>query len=165
MSVAPPATATLPPGMTTARLPAPILNGVGALLLLALSAWLWTGAAGIEGADGSLEAPDGFPRLVSALLALSCLLLLIQSARGVLSRSAAVISIPRPAPVVMALVLVCLYPLLIEVAGYYVATAIWMVPFLLVAGMRNALGIFASVAGFLIFTKVLFQLVLGTPLP
>jgi hypothetical protein len=34
-----------------------------------------------------------------------------------------------------------------------------------VCGMHSVLGVFATTAGFLLFTKVLFQMVLGTPLP
>ena len=72
---------------------------------------------------------------------------------------------PRPLAVLAAILLICGYPALISAVGYYLATAIWMVPFLLLAGMRRPVGIVASVAGFLLFTKVLFQMVLGTPLP
>ena len=98
------------------------------------------------------------------LLAASSLLLVLQSARGA-TRRAAAIRIQRPFAVAGAVVLVAIYPVLIAYLGYYAATAIWMVPFLFLAGMRNPVGIVAGTAGFLLFTKVLFQMVLGTPLP
>jgi hypothetical protein len=152
-----------PPNGTS--LNGPLLNGIGAALLLALATWLWVGAADIDGGGGGMTAPDGFPRLVAVLLGASSLLLLVQSIRAARERGWAPIVVRRPRPVVAAIVLVAVYPLLIATLGYYVATAAWMVPFLLLAGMRHPAGIAASTLGFLLFTKVLFQTVLGTPLP
>lgn len=157
---------TAAPAMTrVAHLSAPLMNGLGAVLLLALSAWLWIGAADIESVGGSMLGPDSFPRLVAALLAGCCLLLLAQSVRAAIARSGASVAISRPFQVLAAIVLVCVYPPVIGVLGYYPATALWMPPFLLLAGMRHPVGVLASVCGFLLFTKVLFQMVLGTPLP
>lgn len=159
------ASAVVPGRTREAHISAPLMNAVGALLLLALSAWLWIGAADIEAVGGGVLGPDGFPRLVAMLLAACCLVLLVQSVRGAIARSGAIVAISRPFQVLAAVVLVCIYPLLIGALGYYPATALWMVPFLLLAGMRQPIGILASVAGFLLFTKVLFQMVLGIPLP
>ncbi len=144
---------------------APLLNGIGAALLLALATWLWVGAADIDGGGVGITGPDGFPRLVAALLGASSLLLLVQSVRAARVGGSMPIVVRRPRPVVAAIVLVAIYPLLIAYLGYYVATAVWMVPFLLLAGMRHPAGLAASTLGFLLFTKVLFQMVLGTPLP
>ena len=148
----------------TARIPAALANGAGAALLLALAAFMWLGAADIEGGGNGLVGPDGFPRLIAALLGAGSLALLLLSIRD-LRRGVAPIVITRPLAVAGAIVLVALYPVLITVLGFYAATVIWMVPFLLLAGMRSLIGIAASVAGFLLFTKVLFEMVLGTPLP
>lgn len=148
-----------------AAISAPLANGTGALLLIALAAWLWIGAADIDAVGGGGLGPDTFPRLVAALLALCCLVLLIQSVRGALSRSGGSIEVSRPVQVVAAIVLVCVYPPLIGALGYYLATVLWMPPFLFLAGMRKPIGILASVAGFLLFAKVMFQMALGIPLP
>ena len=155
----------VPPGTRVAHISAPVMNAVGAVLLLALSAWLWIGAADIEQVGGGVLGPDGFPRLVAALLAACCLVLLIQSVRGAITRSGQTVAISRPFQVLAAIGLVCAYPPLIGALGYYLATALWMVPFLMLAGMRRWIGILASVAGFLLFAKVLFQMALGIPLP
>lgn len=154
-----------PEGTRIAHISAPLLNAAGALLLLALSAWLWIGAADIESVGGGVLGPDGFPRLVAALLGLCCLVLLVQSIRMAVARSGASVAVSRPLQVLAGAVLVCLYPLLIGVLGYYAATALWMAPFLLLAGMRNPIALVASVGGFLLFTKVLFSMALGIPLP
>ena len=152
-------------GTRVAHVSAPLMNAVGALLLLALAGWLWIGAGDIESVGGDVLGPDAFPRLVAALLGGCCLVLLGQAASGAMSRSGTSIAISRPIQVLAAVVLVCVYPPMIGWLGYYPATAVWMVPFLLLAGMRKPVGIAASAAGFLVFTKVLFQMVLGIPLP
>ena len=75
------------------------------------------------------------------------------------------IEIRHPAAVLLAVVLVAAYPTLLAYLQYYLATALWLPPFLWLAGMRRSLGIVLTTAGFLLFTKVLFQMALGTPLP
>ena len=148
-----------------ALLPAALMNALGAALLLALAVWLWLGAADIETTgDGALGA-DSFPRLVAALLGAGCLALLAQSVRGMMAGAGGGIAVSRPLQVLAAAGLVCLYPALIGWLGYYLATPLWMAPFLVLAGMRSPLGIAASVAGFLLFTKVLFQMALAIPMP
>lgn len=159
---------TLPPelGVQGTALPGPLLNGIGGLLMTGLATWLWVGAADIDGAGDGPLGPDGFPRLVAALLGLTSLVLVAQSAwaaRGGLRQVA--IRVQRLPAVGAAILLVGAYPVLISYLGYYAATAVWMLPFLWVAGMRHPAGIVASAAGFLLFAKVLFQMVLGTPLP
>lgn len=154
-----------PGAATAAKISAPLMNVIGALLLLALSAWLWIDAANIESAGDATLGADTFPRMVAALMALCCLILLAQSLRAFLAQSSARISFTRPWQVLASVGLVCIYPVLIDWLGYYVATPIWMVPFLLLAGMRNPIAVAASTAGFLLFTKVLFQTVLAIPMP
>ena len=148
-------------------LPAPLLNGIGGVLMIALAAWLWVGAADIEGAGTGTLGPDGFPRLVAALLGLSSLVLVVRSVRAARSGQelTAMIRVPRLQAMAAAILLVAVYPVLIAYLGYFAATTVWMLPFLWVAGMRSPIGIVASAAGFLLFAKVLFQMVLGTPLP
>lgn len=151
--------------MNGTPLNAPLLNGIGAVLLLVLASWLWVGATDIDGGGGGMTAPDGFPRLIAILLGASSILLLVQSVRAARAGTWAPVVVRRAQPVVAAIMLVAIYPMLIAILGYYIATAAWMVSFLLLAGMRHPAGIAASTLGFLLFTKVVFQTVLGTPLP
>ncbi len=153
------------PAEVPARLPGPLMNAIGGLLLLALAVWLWIGASDIDGTGTGMMTPDGFPRLVAVLLGLSSLLLVLQSCRAALTGGMPAAVVPRHLPVVGAIVLIAVYPAMIVHLGFYLATAVWMAPFLLLAGMRSPVGIGASIVGFLLFTKVLFDMVLGTPMP
>jgi hypothetical protein len=146
-------------------IPAWLLNAAIAALLVAMAAWLWIGAEDIAD-TGGVVGPAGFPRAIAILLGGSALLVLFQAAHSArLADRHALVRVHRPVSVGLAIVLVVLYPLLISKVGYYIATAVWLAPFLVVCGMRSVLGVFATTAGFLLFTKVLFQMVLGTPLP
>jgi len=154
------------PGVATWNIPAPLLNGIGGLALLGMAGWLWIGASYIDGAGDGLMGPDGFPRAIAVLLAATSLMVVAQAVRSAVSVAlSAPIQIKRPVCVLLAIVLVAAYPLLVTHLHYYIGTAIWLVPFLWLSGMRKPVGIALTTAGFLLFTKVLFQTVLGTPLP
>lgn len=148
------------------RLSAPILDVVGGLLFLAVAIWLWIGAAAIDDTGQGLNGPSGFPRGVAILLGGSALLLVVQSFAALAGRSTArPVTVQRPGYVLAAILLVILYPFLLHGLGYYVATGLWLLPFFWVSGCRRPVLILACSAGFLVFTKVLFETVLGTPLP
>ena len=145
-----------------AAVPAVLLNGVVALLLLGVALWLWFGAAAIADSHG-LVGPSGFPRAVGVLLGGASIAVLVRSVLA--RRSAPAVHFGRPPQLVLAIGLVVAYPLLISFTGYYIATALWLPPLLRVSGLRGPVAIVAVTAGFLLFTRVLFQMVLGTPLP
>jgi len=154
------------PASSVWNIPAPLLNGIGGAALLGMAGWLWLGASDIDGAGNGLMGPDGFPRAVAILLAATSLMVVAQAVRSAVSGAQpAPIQIRRPVSVLLAIVLVTAYPVLVTQLHYYVGTAIWLVPFLWVSGMRKPTGIALTTGGFLLFTKVLFQMVLGTPLP
>ena len=61
--------------------------------------------------------------------------------------------------------LVIAYPLLITTFGYYVVTGPWLIVLLFAAGYRKLLPKIIYSIGFLIFTKLVFQMLIGIPLP
>jgi hypothetical protein len=62
-------------------------------------------------------------------------------------------------------VLVIVYPLLLSHLGFYLATGPWLLVLLFVTGNRKPLPMVLCAAGFLIFTKVIFDMLIGIPLP
>lgn len=153
------------PRSGTLRLRASLLDVAGGLLFLTMAVWLWLGAAHIDESSEGLIGPAGFPRGIAILLGGSALLMLLQGLNAVRSRQSAQVTVDRPLSVLAAMVLVIIYPILITELGYYVATGLWLLPFLWIAGCRKPITIVLSAGGFLVFTKVLFQMVLGIPLP
>lgn len=148
------------------RLPAFLLDaGIGAVML-AIALWFWFGSAAIQSQSRGLMSPIAFPRAISAMLVLCAVLLLARSlVPGRLAEASALVSVERPWFVLAAMGMTILYPLLMASLGYYLATALWLPPFFWIAGYRKPVGVALATAGFLVFTRVIFQHVLGTPMP
>ncbi len=159
--------AARPPRDGVLAIPSVVLEGAVGVFMLALAAWFWFESYSIETrTPSSLSGPVAFPRGVAAMLAV-CSALLVW--RAVVARlrtgQSRIIPVERPLPVLAAMGLVVLYPLLLEWLGYYVATGLWLPVLLWVSGYRRPLGLALVSLGFLAFTKVVFQQALGTPLP
>lgn len=158
-------TSTRVPGRVL-RVPARVLDASIGAVMLAIALWFWLEAAAIQSHSRSLMGPVAFPKAISALLALCALLMIGRSlAPSRLAAAAAAVSVERPWFVLAAMGMTIAYPLLIGALGYYLATALWLPPFLWISGYRQPFGMVFGTLGFLIFTRVIFQHVLGTPMP
>ena len=132
-----------------------------------LAAWLWHGAADIEFVSSNGVGPAFFPRAVAILLAAGSVLLVLQglAPRWFGIRAEKTIQVQRPGSVLAAIVIVIVYASLLRPLTYYPATALLLPCMLWAAGLRRPVAIAACTIGFLAFTKILFETVLGTPLP
>lgn len=136
------------------------------LLLLLFAVTLWIGADYIEGGNRQLMGPAGFPRGVALILGVSSFLMAIRGLLALRSGSHSdEIVIDQPVAVAVNMALIVAYPILITTFGYYAATGPWLVALLFASGNRKILPIIAYAVGFLIFTKLVFQVVIGVPLP
>ncbi len=147
------------------RVAAPLLDSVIAALMAAVALALWLGAASFERGTNLIDGPATFPRAISLLLGTTSLLLLARSLPRYLRGGSAAVVMRRPSAVFTAMGLVVVYPLLIEHLGYYPATAVWLPVLLWTAGYRKPLGVVLATLGFLVFSRVVFQQLLGTPMP
>lgn len=151
----------------TLAIPSVVLETAVGVFMLAVAAWFWFDSYSIDTrTPASLSGPVAFPRGIAAMLAICSVLFVWRTvvSRIRLGRSRD-IPLERPASVVLSMLLVVLYPLMLEWLGFYVATGVWLPLLLWVSGYRRPLGIALVSAGFLVFTKVVFQQALGTPLP
>jgi len=140
-----------------------VIFGV-ALSLLALAFWI--GADYVEGGSHGLMGSTGFPRGVSLLLGTTTLLMAIRGALQLRAGSnVELIAIDQPLAILANIVLVTAYPILISTFGYYVATGPWLVLLLFASGNRKPLAMIAYATGFLVFTKLIFEILIGVPLP
>jgi hypothetical protein len=138
---------------------------VGAALC-GVAAWFWIGAAEIEDEGGPGIGPTAFPKGIALVLAAATLLLIAQAAMRLVSGRLAPVSVTgRPLYVLAGIVLVLAFPALMQWLGYYPAMGLLIAALLGVAGYRKPIGIALYTAGFLIFTKVVFGMILKTPLP
>ncbi|MDF2997767.1 MAG: hypothetical protein K0R27_3404 [Xanthobacteraceae bacterium] len=137
-----------------------------ALALLAVAGLFWFFGAGIDdGNDYGIGAAD-FPRGLALLLAVAsgCLLAnaVVRLASGTGHHA---ICIGRPARVIAGMVAMIAFAPLMTRIGYYPAMAIFLAAMLWIADCRRPLHVVAYVAGFLIFSKVVFEMILSIPLP
>jgi hypothetical protein len=140
-----------------------VIFGV-ALSLLALAFWI--GADYVEGGSQGLMGSTGFPRGVSLLLGTTTLLMAIRGGFQLRSGSnVEFIAVDRPLAILANILLVIAYPILISTCGYYVATGPWLVLLLFASGNRKPLAMIAYATGFLVFTKLIFEMLIGVPLP
>jgi hypothetical protein len=155
------------PTASVVRVSANKLDVAGGTALFVLAAWLWHGAADIEVVSSSGVGPAFFPRTVAILLAGGSLLLVLQGLAPRLFgiRPDKTVQVQRPGSVLAAIAIVIAYASLLGRLTYYPATALLLPCLLWTAGLRRPLGIVACTIGFLVFTKILFETLLGTPLP
>jgi hypothetical protein len=138
---------------------------VGAALC-AVAAWFWIAAADIDDEGGPGIGPTAFPKGIALVLAAAALLLIVQAAMRLVSGRLGPESVTgRPLYVLAGIVLVVAFPALMQWLGYYPAMGLLIAALLGVAGYRKPLGIALYTAGFLVFTKVVFGMILKTPLP
>lgn len=148
-------------------IPSVVLDSAIGVSMLAVALWFWLGASSIQTRSPfSLVGPAAFPRAISVLLAVCSLLFVGRSVASRLRTGISTkVAIDRPVHVFAAMALVAAYPLLIDALGYYIATGLWLPVFLWVSGYKRPLGIVLVSIGFLVFTKIVFDKLLGTPLP
>lgn len=154
------------PGQQQIAFRAAVLDVIVGTILTLLALGLWIGADYIERSSAGLMGPAGFPRGIALILGATSLLTAI---RGVIDlrtgRDDERVTVDQPIPVLVTLLLVVAYPLLISSFGYYLATGPWLVALFFATGNRKPLPMLCYAAGFLIFTKLVFQMLIGIPLP
>lgn len=136
------------------------------VVLLAVAAWFWFEASGLEDySDTGVGAAD-FPRGLAALLALGVAAFLVGAVwRVATQRAGHMIVVERYVHVLIGMGLLIAFPVMMSRLGYYPAMAIWLTAFLWLADCRRPLTILICVAGLLLFTKVVFENILATSLP
>lgn len=148
------------------NVPAGVADALVALCMLAFAVALWLGAGAFAPGPWKAQNAGAFPRGISLLLGMCSLLLL---ARAVSARRGAgaqpSVAFRRPRAVAVAMALAIVYPPLIDGIGYYMATGLWLPVLLWVAGCRKPVGVVLASVGFLVFSRIVFQHLLGTPMP
>ncbi|MBU6257464.1 MAG: tripartite tricarboxylate transporter TctB family protein [Burkholderiales bacterium] len=137
-----------------------------ALFMLALAVALWIGVGAFAPGPWRAQGAGSFPRSIALLLGLCSLLLLGRTLLAWRARTRArPLAFRRPHAVAAAMGLALAYPPLIEALGYYPATALWLPLLLWVAGCRKPKLVVLPALGFLVFSWIVFQQLLGTPMP
>ena len=134
--------------------------------LLAVAVWFLVQSFWLEDFSGTAIGSADFPRGVAALLALGVAVLLTSAgwrlARHLRTHT---ISVRRPWRVAGGMAMLLVFPFAMSRLGYYPTMAVWLAAFFWLADYRRPVAIVACVAGFLAFTKIVFEYLLSTPIP
>lgn len=139
---------------------------LAAIALLAVAGVFWFLGAGIDdGNDYGIGAAD-FPRGLALLLGIAAATLFANAiARLARGTTHHLITIGRPARVIAGMVLMAAFAPLMSRIGYYPTMALFLAAMLWIADCRRPVHVVAYVAGFLVFSKVVFETILSIPLP
>lgn len=130
-----------------------------AIIIILISVFLYTrtGAFKEEGSTAVISAAF-FPRMILILLILCCASLTLKSRMKT-------ISFPAFGKTLIAAVLIVGYVFLIEPAGYFVITPIFLLLLPIAMGYRRWLPVTLLAIGGTIFSFIVFYKILGVPLP
>lgn len=149
----------------TLNIPAQWGEIVGALVLIGLAGWFLIESQSLSGSIMISIGPATFPTGIALLLILTALALLGSASKRLLAnRQESHIPIRRPLIIGLAVILLCAFPFAMATFGYYPTMGIWLLPFAWAANVRKPFRLIGVVIGFLLFSKLVFEMLLGTPL-
>lgn len=147
-------------------LPVPLLDVLVGAIFMLMALFLWIGANYIDRSNTGLVGPGGFPRGVALIFGAVSLAMALRGAIELRSsRSAATVEFVQPFGVVAAMIMVVAYPFLLGFFNYYLVTGPWLIALFLITGFRRPLPMLLCAAGFLVFAKLVFEMLMGIPLP
>jgi len=134
--------------------------------LLAMAVTFWLLGADIDDGGGSGVGAATFPRGIALLLGLGALVLMANGIRHLFGTpSGHLVSTGRPLRVAAGMALMLAFAPAMGAFGYYPTMALFLALMLWIADCRRPLPILAYVAGFLLFSKLVFEMLLSIPLP
>ena len=133
---------------------------IGVVMLVAIG-FLW-GAQDIRHVSDDVVGPSTFPRALSIILIAICTVIVVAALR---LPSSETITIKRPTGLAVAMVLLIAFPVLVDVLGYYVLIIPWLLAFGWAARVRSPFLIAVNLITVLFVARVVFEEILGTPMP
>ncbi|WP_062228447.1 tripartite tricarboxylate transporter TctB family protein [Aureimonas frigidaquae] len=138
---------------------------VVALAILCMAAWFFVTAGTLEDYSGEGIGAADFPTGIAALLGIGTLIIISAALRRLVGGGTrGGITVRRYVHVALGMLLLVAFPYLMEHFGYYSAMGVWLAAFLVLCDVRRPIPIILYVGGFLLFTKLVFEILLGTPL-
>lgn len=132
------------------------------LILLVAGVLFFIGSRAIRSRSDDLVAAHTFPEALSVLLIVTVCVAIVLALRIPADIQ---ITLKRPRGVAVAIVLLLLFPPLVQVLGYYVLIVPWLVVFGWAARVRSPFLIAINLITVLFVARVVFQMILRTPMP
>lgn len=146
-------------------LPLALLDLIAGVIFALVALSVWIGAGYIERSEGGIVGPAAFPRGVALIFGAVSLVMAARGAASLRLARRPMIEFAQPLAVFGAMVLAIAYPILLGYFDYYLVTGPWLVALFVITGNRKPVPILLYAAGFLIFTNLVFEKLMGVPLP
>ncbi|HZG73319.1 MAG TPA: tripartite tricarboxylate transporter TctB family protein [Chondromyces sp.] len=141
-------------------------NIIGCVFFLIVGIWFLVNALFLPGSQNSVDVgPAAFPILSAVGIILASVFYMIREIGKRKAESGEKIIINDRNKVLISMGLLVLYALVMQLAGYYIASAIFVPVFLFVTGVRSLLKVVPVSIGFILFVYVAFDVLLEIPLP
>jgi putative tricarboxylic transport membrane protein len=141
-------------------------NVVGCIFFLIVGIWFLVNSLFLTGTQNPMDVgPAAFPILSSIGIILASLFYMIREVRKKNGKSSEKITISNRFKVYISMFLLVVYILIIQFAGYYIASIVFIPLFLYIVGVKNILKLIPVSAGFILFVYVVFDLLLEVPMP
>jgi putative tricarboxylic transport membrane protein len=141
-------------------------NVVGCIFFLIVGIWFLVNSLFLTGTQNSMDVgPAAFPILSSIGIIIASLFYMIREVRKKNGKSSEKITISNRFKVYISMILLVVYILIIQFAGYYIASIVFIPLFLYIVGVKNIVKFIPVSAGFILFVYVVFDLLLEVPMP
>lgn len=131
------------------------------IVLLTAIGFFW-GARSIRSFSEDAVGAQTFPTALAVLLIALSGVMIVAALRLPAEQT---VTIKRPRALFVSMVLLLIFPGLVELLGYYILIVPWVLVFGWAARVRSPFLIGITVATVLFVARVVFQMILGTPMP
>ncbi len=141
-------------------------NLIGCVFFLIVGIWFLVNSLFLTGTQNPMDVgPAAFPILSSIGIILASLLYMIKEIRKRNGKGDEKITISNRLKVYISMVLLVAYILVMQFAGYYIASVVFIPLFLYIVGVKNIVKLVPVSAGFILFVYVVFDVLLDVPMP
>jgi putative tricarboxylic transport membrane protein len=141
-------------------------NVIGCIFFLLVGIWFLVNSLFLTGTQNPMDVgPAAFPILSSIGIILASLFYMIREVRKKSGESSGRITITNRFKVIFSMILLVAYILVMQFAGYYIASIVFIPFFLYLVGVKNLLKLIPVSVGFILFVYVVFDILLEVPMP
>jgi putative tricarboxylic transport membrane protein len=141
-------------------------NIIGCIFFILIGIWFLVNSLFLSGTQNAMDVgPSAFPILSSAGIILASGVYLVREVRKGKKDEAERITIRNQNKVLLSMIFLVAYVMVMQMAGYYIASVLFIPIVLFTVGVRRLVQLVPLSAGFVLFAYVVFDVLLGVPMP
>lgn len=141
-------------------------NIVGSIFFILIGIWFLVNSLFLSGTQNAMDVgPSAFPILSSVGIILASVVYMVRELRSRKQDEAERITIRNQNKVLLSMIFLVAYVLVMQIVGYYIASVLFIPIVLFTVGVRRIVQLVSLSAGFVLFAYVVFDVLLGVPMP